>query len=82
MQQTLSVGVAGIGKQVLCRGAFYKSACVHDPHCVCHLGCNAQVMGDQQHGHAEVVSALRETLKDRQDDEMPRLNPDSSFIRT
>lgn len=57
MQQTLSVGVAGIGKQVLCRGAFYKSACVHDPHCVCHLGCNAQVMGDQQHGHAALAAA-------------------------
>lgn len=36
----------------------------------------------QQQGHAEVVSALREALKERQGGEMPRLNPDSSFIRT
>ena len=64
MHQSPGVGVAGIGEKLARRGAFHQTPGVHDAHHVRHFGHHAQIVGDQQHGHAAFPALVQDQAQD------------------
>ena len=61
--QALGIGMHRMIEQFDDRSAFHQAASIHDPHPVRIFRHHAQVMGDEQHGHAQAVFQVAEEFK-------------------
>ena len=63
LQQLTGIGMGGAYENILGDAAFHDFATGHDADPVGHLAHYAQVMGNQQHGHAETLLQVFEKRK-------------------
>jgi len=64
VQQSLRVFMMGIREDLIGRAAFDNVAGVHDGDAVAHGGDDAQVMGDDDDGHAQLLLQIHHQFQD------------------
>ena len=62
--ERLGVGVAGVGEELVHARPFHDLAGVHDGHVVGDLGHDAEVVGHEDHGHAQFVAQGGQQVQD------------------
>ena len=62
-EETLSIGVHGPGEKGAGLGLLHNLAQIHHPHTVAELGHGAQVVGDEEHRHAQFLIELGDQVQ-------------------
>src|SRR5437868_4616931 len=63
LEQRLGIGMLRVGKHVGCRALLDDDALLHHREAVADLGCDAQVVGDEEHREIELLSDLVQQLE-------------------
>src|SRR3954462_3917651 len=63
LEQRLRVGMLRVGKHVGCRALLDDDALLHHREAIADLGCDPQVVGDEEHGEIEFFSDLIQKLE-------------------
>ena len=64
VEQGASIGVARMPKHVTHRAGFHDLSSVHDANAIGYLRNNAQIMGDEEHGHTEIATQRADQIED------------------